>query len=96
MRDKQLEQIGEILFPVADVLVLTPVDNPRTATIDVLRPVAARFAQGTVFETTSSAGALQTAIANTPPGGLICIAGSLYLIGEMRPSILRMHLEEPT
>jgi dihydrofolate synthase/folylpolyglutamate synthase len=90
MRDKQLDQIGEILFPVADVVILTPVDNPRSASIEVLRATAKRFARGTVVETSSSAEALQAAIATTPPGGLICIAGSLYLIGEMRPAILNM------
>ena len=96
MRDKQLDQIGEILFPVAGVLVLTPVENPRSASIEMLRSIANRYARGIVIETSSSAEALQVAIARTPPSGLICIAGSLYLIGEMRPSILRMRLEEPT
>ena len=94
MRDKQLDQIGEILFPVADVLVLTPIENPRSASIEMLRLVADRFARGAVVETSSSAEALRVAIARTPPSGLICIAGSLYLIGEMRPSILKMRLEE--
>ena len=93
MRDKQVDQIGEILFPVADVLILTPVENPRSASIETLRSIADRFARGTVVETGSSAEALQVAIARTPPDGLICIAGSLYLIGEMRPSILKMRLE---
>ncbi|HEU5460065.1 MAG TPA: folylpolyglutamate synthase/dihydrofolate synthase family protein [Pyrinomonadaceae bacterium] len=96
MRDKQLDQIGEILFPIADVLILTPVENSRSASIEMLRPIADRFARSAVIETTSSAEALQVALARTPPGGLICIAGSLYLIGEMRPSILKMRLEEPT
>jgi dihydrofolate synthase / folylpolyglutamate synthase len=96
MRDKQLDQIGEILFPVADVLILTPVANPRGASLDMVRSPADRFARGLVIETSSSAEALAVAIAKTPPGGLICIAGSLYLIGEMRPSILKMRLEEPT
>ncbi len=96
MRDKQLEQIGEILFPAADVLILTPVENPRSASIEMLRPVANRFARGTVIETDSSADALRVAVAKTPSEGLICIAGSLYLIGEVRSSILRMSLDGPT
>jgi dihydrofolate synthase/folylpolyglutamate synthase len=96
MRDKQLDQIGEILFPVADVLILTPVENPRSASIEMLRPVANRFARGTVIETDSSADALRVAVEKTPSEGLICIAGSLYLIGEVRPSILRMSLDGPT
>lgn len=96
MRDKQLDQIGEILFPVADVLVLTTVDNPRSSSIELLRSTAERFARGAVIETGSSAEALQAALASTPPDGLICVAGSLYLIGEMRPPILNMRLEETT
>ena len=89
MRDKQLDRIGEILFPSADVIVLTTVDNPRSATIDILKPVADRFARGTVWTSESSAEALRIAQANTPPEGLICIAGSLYLAGELRPLIIK-------
>ncbi len=88
MRDKQLDQIGEILFPIADVLILTPVENPRSAPVEMLRSVANRYARGTVIESQSSAEALQLAGARTPPQSLICVAGSLYLIGEMRPAIL--------
>ena len=90
MRDKQLEQIGEILFPVADLLVLTAIDNPRSASMEMLGSVAERFATGTIVKTESSIQALRIATEMTSPNGLICIAGSLYLIGEMRPSILNM------
>jgi dihydrofolate synthase / folylpolyglutamate synthase len=90
MRDKQLEQIGEILFPSADVLVLTTVNNPRSASVEMLAAVADRFAKGKVMKAQSSPEALQIATETTPPDGLICIAGSLYLIGELRPLILSM------
>jgi dihydrofolate synthase/folylpolyglutamate synthase len=75
MRDKQLEQMAEILFPCADTLILTTIKNPRSASIERLQEVADRFA-------------LRIAEAETPPEGLICIAGSLYLVGELRPLIL--------
>jgi dihydrofolate synthase/folylpolyglutamate synthase len=88
MRDKQLEQIGEILFPVADALVLTTVNNPRSATLQMLEPIAMRYARGRVFKSDGSAAALQMALANTSEEGMICVAGSLYLVGEMRPEIL--------
>jgi dihydrofolate synthase/folylpolyglutamate synthase len=88
MRDKQLDRIGEILFPCVDALVLTTINNPRSATLERLREVADRFARGKVFTSESSAAALNVARAETPPEGLICIAGSLYLIGELRPLIL--------
>ena len=88
MRDKQLDVIGEILFPCADVLVVTAIDNPRSASVGTLRELAERFARGNVFTSESSAAALDVARAETPPEGLICIAGSLYLVGELRPLIL--------
>lgn len=94
MRDKQLDQIGELLFPTADVLVLTKIDNPRSASLEMLQTVATRYARAKVIETESSSEALRVAREKTPAEGLICIAGSLYLIGEMRPSILG--LEETT
>jgi dihydrofolate synthase/folylpolyglutamate synthase len=78
-----------MLFPSADVVVLTKVDNPRSATIGTLKSIADRFARGTVLTTESSAEALRIAEANTPPEGLICIAGSLYLAGELRPLIIK-------
>ena len=93
MRDKQLDQIGEILFPIADLLILTPIENPRTALFEILQRIARRFAKGNVVEARSSAEALRIATDRTPANGLICVAGSLYLIGEMR-SILSMRQEK--
>jgi dihydrofolate synthase/folylpolyglutamate synthase len=88
MRDKQLEQMAEILFPCADTLILTTIKNPRSASIERLQEVADRFARGRVLTNESSSAALRIAEAETPPEGLICIAGSLYLVGELRPLIL--------
>ena len=84
MRDKQLDQIGEILFPIADLLVLTPIANPRSASLESLERVAQQFAPRKIISAQSSAGALRIATEQTPPQGLICVAGSLYLIGEIR------------
>ena len=90
MRDKRLEQMAEILFPAADNLVLTSIANPRTATIDLLEPIARRFkSQSAIAIASSSSEALGIAKEKTTPDGLICITGSLYLIGELRPLILQ-------
>ncbi len=90
MRDKRLEQMAEILFPAADNLVLTSIGNPRAATIDLLEPIARRFkSQSAIAIASSSSDALGIAKEKTTPDGLICITGSLYLIGELRPLILQ-------
>jgi dihydrofolate synthase/folylpolyglutamate synthase len=94
MRDKQLEQIGEILFPMADVLILSTIENPRSASIETLESIATRYATGTIVYAQSSAEALRIATERTPSESLICIAGSLYLIGEIRPLILSMCQEK--
>jgi dihydrofolate synthase/folylpolyglutamate synthase len=67
---------------------LTTIKNPRSASIERLQEVADRFARGRVLTNESSSAALRIAEAETPPEGLICIAGSLYLVGELRPLIL--------
>jgi dihydrofolate synthase / folylpolyglutamate synthase len=90
MRDKRLEQMAEILFPAADSLVLTSIGNPRAATIDLLEPIARRIkSQSAIAIASSSSDALGIAKEKTTPDGLICITGSLYLIGELRPLVLQ-------
>ena len=90
MRDKKLDQIAEILFPLADCLILTSINNPRAASVETLAPLARRFGPKRIVESTSSTAAVHTAITETPDNGLICVTGSLYLIGETRPIILQL------
>ena len=88
MRDKRLDNIAEVLFPMADKLVLTEVRNPRTATIATLAALAKQFSKAPVETTTSSEEALQIAREQTPLPGMVCITGSLYLIGEIRERLV--------
>lgn len=90
MSNKRLDQIAEILFPLPDRLILTTIENPRAASVETIAPLARQFAPGVVIETTSSAEAVRAAMAQTPQDGLICVTGSLYLIGEIRPMILKL------
>ena len=53
MRDKPLQEIAEILFPLAEQVVVTQVANPRSATTSELLQAASRtgvalFAEDTV------------------------------------------------
>ena len=84
MGDKQLEQIGEILFPLADKLILTAIDNPRAASVETLQSIATRFGPESVTKLETVAEAFTSALSNTSPQGMICITGSLYLIGEWK------------
>ena len=42
MRDKAIQEIAEILFPIAEQIVLTQVNNPRGATTSELRQAGSR------------------------------------------------------
>ncbi len=84
MSDKQLVRIGELLFPLADHLILTLIDNPRAASLETLETIAKRFARGSVTKSKTGSDAFQTSLRITAREGLICVTGSLYLIGEWK------------
>jgi dihydrofolate synthase/folylpolyglutamate synthase len=90
MRDKAIAEIAEILFPISERVVATRADNPRSATVGEIRSAAART-NSEILEAQSVSSALETARNLTPPGGLIVITGSIYVVGEaMRELKLRI------
>lgn len=80
MKDKQIAEIAEILFPLADALILTEVENTRTAKVEDLFKFAQN--QANVILTQNVVEALD--IARMFPENLICVTGSLYLVGEVQ------------
>ena len=85
MRDKELQEIAAAVFPAAARLVLTRADNPRSAAPAALAPLAAAHLDGgRISLAPTSTEALRLARELTPPGGLVCVTGSLYLVGEVR------------
>ncbi len=87
LRDKAFEEMAQILFPVFDRVILTTVHSPRTAALQDLEVVARSL--GTEPESVASPVAgMELAHRQTPPDGLIVCAGSVYLIGAVRESLL--------
>lgn len=84
MRDKNLIEMAAILFPAAARLVLTQADNPRSASAEELREIAAATGAPNIFVTRSVREALTKANEVTSSSGLVCITGSLYLLGEAK------------
>jgi dihydrofolate synthase / folylpolyglutamate synthase len=83
MRDKNISEIAEILFSRAEKLIFTPVDNFRSMTArEFLELLPETFPpeKFTIAEDVSRA--LQIAAAGRSENNLICVTGSLYLIGE--------------
>lgn len=91
MRDKQLDRMARLLFPSAKRLVLTQPINPRAATVEKLRELAEPFfPNDRITALISPSEALRYALATTPEDEIICVTGSLYLVGELRQQITSM------
>ncbi|HWP44439.1 MAG TPA: folylpolyglutamate synthase/dihydrofolate synthase family protein [Blastocatellia bacterium] len=83
MNDKDVEGMASELFGVASTLVLTRVRDARAASTARLGKPALGFSKNVIF-TESVKQALSWARSVTRPDGLICVAGSLYLVGEVK------------
>ena len=83
MNDKRLAEIAEILFPAADLLLLTQPKNERAAGVDNLLELASRcLPTDRIVASSSVREAIAAAKKLTPADGTICVTGSLYLVGE--------------
>jgi dihydrofolate synthase / folylpolyglutamate synthase len=83
LADKKLDEMARLLVPLAETVVATRIASPRTSEPQAI--AAQAEAMGRRAVAVESAGlALDAAVAATPPGGLICVCGSLYLIGEVK------------
>ncbi|MGO9648421.1 MAG: bifunctional folylpolyglutamate synthase/dihydrofolate synthase [Terriglobales bacterium] len=81
MRDKAIAEMAEILFPLAERVIATPADNPRSATVEEIRQAAARTS--TEIEGAADvASALERAHLLAGPRGVVVITGSIYIVGE--------------
>jgi dihydrofolate synthase/folylpolyglutamate synthase len=81
MRDKDLGDIAEILFPRAATVIVTRAANPRSMDTLELAAIAGRFV-GDVREAPNVADALSLARRLAPTGATVVVTGSLYLVGE--------------
>jgi dihydrofolate synthase/folylpolyglutamate synthase len=82
MQDKAIAEMTEILFPLAERVVVTPVGNPRSATAQSIQDAARRT--GTEIESAPSPSeALRRARELATNGTPIVVTGSIYLIGEI-------------
>ena len=89
MRDKSIDEMAANLFPVAEKVVLATPDNPRAATLDdLVRAAKSHTLAERISSTSSVKAAIAKAYSITPSDGVICFAGSLYLIGEAQSALL--------
>jgi len=81
MRDKAIGEIAEILFSLAERVITTQADNPRSATPEEIREAAARIS--TEIENAADVPtALERARTLAGANGVVVITGSVYIVGE--------------
>jgi len=86
MRDKAVDEVTGILFPLAHHVVFTEAANPRAIRAAQLAEMAGHHAAS--YEVIPSAeDALESVLAKAHAGDAIFVTGSLYLVGEMRRSL---------
>ena len=84
MKDKAWTEMAQILFPLFDLVIATPVDSPRSATAENLLE-AAHQTGVPALAANDGHEALAAAFAHAALNDLIVVAGSVYLVGEVRP-----------
>jgi len=86
MRDKAIREIAEILFPLAERVIATRADNPRSATPEEIAEAAVRT--GADIESAADvASAIRSACTVAGNDGVVVITGSIYVVGEAMQSL---------
>jgi dihydrofolate synthase/folylpolyglutamate synthase len=81
MRDKAIGEMAEILFPLADRVIATRADNPRSASPEEIRE-AARRTSTPIEEASDVAAAIKLERMSARPDAVVVITGSIYIVGE--------------
>ncbi len=90
MADKDYPKMLEIIAPVSDELILTRAAIARSATPEMLGTALKKIKGRPKCVCKSSlSDAIRRARSIAGPKGLICICGSLYLVGEARGMLVR-------
>lgn len=84
--DKDSAPMMRLLFPRVAALYLTPIDSPRSKPPDSYAALA-RELNAEVTVCASATHALELARARVPPGGVVVVAGSLFLVGQLRAAL---------
>jgi len=83
MRDKAVDEIAGLLFPHADLVILTEPRQPRAISAPLLAEMTGDLARNSIV-VRDPADALERAIEMAEPGDAVFATGSLYLVGDLR------------
>ena len=83
LKDKAVARSAEVLFPRPETIILTSIPSPRAALPEEILKAAPRFRSKIAIEPDLRS-AIARARALAGPRGSVLIAGSLYLVGEVK------------
>jgi dihydrofolate synthase / folylpolyglutamate synthase len=90
MRDKAVDEIAGLLFPKADVVILTQPLQPRAISAPLLAEMTGHLANSSII-IPDPAEALEQALDIARRDDVIFATGSLYLIGDLRSYWSKRH-----
>jgi dihydrofolate synthase / folylpolyglutamate synthase len=86
MRDKAVGEIAEILFPLAEAVIATRANNPRSATVEEIRLASVRVSTR-IEDSADVAAAMVRASTLAGSSGIVVVTGSIYVVGEAMQAI---------
>ncbi|HEY6251684.1 MAG TPA: folylpolyglutamate synthase/dihydrofolate synthase family protein [Candidatus Angelobacter sp.] len=81
MRDKAVQEIAEILFPLMERVIAVRADNPRAASPDEIAEMA-QHTGAEIVRAHSVQDALDQARTLTDKKGVVVVSGSIYIVGS--------------
>ncbi len=84
LNDKAAEEILQEILPIADLLVITIPNSPRAANPSDLEAIASKMVSGPVYVEKNILNAMKLALSLARAPDLVLVAGSLYLISDVR------------
>ncbi len=86
-RDKDIAAIAAALVPHASQVIITRAQHPKAMDLDRIAAEVSPFARAAVQIVPDVAEALETARALADPTDLICVTGSLFVVGAAREAL---------
>jgi dihydrofolate synthase/folylpolyglutamate synthase len=83
MRDKAVDEVAGLLFPLAATVTLTQSPQPRSISAEVLANMTRHLASSLEVIPDPSA-AVEHALQQAAPEDVVFATGSLYLVGDLR------------
>jgi len=93
LRDKPVQEMAQILFPLFDQVIISPIHTARAAALEDL--LAAAQATGTPACAAESVDQALELAKNKADNGMVVVSGSVYLVGEARPLLVQQSGEQP-